>query len=110
MNESILQSIKKLLGISYDDTQFDQDIIIHINSVFASLSQIGIGPEDGFAITSDKEIWSDFIGSNKIQQMVVTYTYIRVRLVFDPPTSSIIQQSMKDEMANLEWRLGITVN
>lgn len=110
MNESILQSIKKLLGISYDDTQFDQDIIIHINSVFASLSQIGIGPEDGFAITSDKEIWSDFIGSNKIQQMVVTYTYIRVRLVFDPPTSSIIQQLMKDEMANLEWRLGITVN
>lgn len=94
--ESILTSIKKLLGPDEEETHFDPDIIMHINTSIMDLTQNGIGPEDGFLITSKDEKWSDFITTTpKKFQAVKTYIYIQVRLVFDPPTSSALTESLK---------------
>ena len=82
--ESILDSIKKLLGITTDYTIFDQDIIIHINTVFMTLRQIGVGPQEGFSIRSNEEVWTDFVEDQKIIEAVKSYVYMKVKLVFDP--------------------------
>lgn len=113
--DSILLSIKKLLGIAEDQVEyeqpFDTDIIIHINSILSSLVQLGIGPESGYSINSISEKWSDFLGQNNPkQQMVVTYVYLKVRLLFDPPASSVIAQAINEQIKELEWRLSITVD
>lgn len=108
MNESILTSIKKLLGITEDYSQFDADIIMHINSVFSTLMQIGIGPKSGFAITGEQETWNDFIGDNKKQQSVISYVYLKVRLLFDPPSSSVLVSAINEQIKEFEWRLSIT--
>lgn len=103
--DSILESIKKQLGISEEDTVFDPELIIHINSVLANLTQIGVGPEEGFAITDETSIWQDFIGDSKTLQNVKTYVYLKVRIVFDPPTSSIVMDALKAEIKELEFRM-----
>lgn len=108
MNDSILTSIKKLLGITEDYSQFDADIIMHINSVFSTLMQIGIGPKSGFAITGEQETWNDFIGDNKKQQSVISYVYLKVRLLFDPPSSSVLVSAINEQIKEFEWRLSIT--
>lgn len=108
MNESILTSIKKLLGITEDYSQFDADIIMHINSVFSTLMQIGIGPKSGFAITGEQETWNDFIGDNKKQQSVISYVYLKVRLLFDPPSNSVLVSAINEQIKEFEWRLSIT--
>lgn len=105
--DSILISIKKLLGLSSDYNAFDQDIIIHINTVFMALNQLGIGPEDGFSIEDDKAVWTDFIKDNKKLKSVVTYVYIKVKLVFDPPLSSTVMESFKQTANEIEWRLNV---
>ncbi len=106
--DSILQSIKKLLGIAADYNQFDTDIIIHINSVFAILKQLGVGPENGFAISGEYDIWSDFIPKENTQlQDVITYVYLKVKLIFDPPLSASVIESMKQTISELEWRLNV---
>lgn len=105
--ESILTSIKKLLGITEEYAHFDNDIIMHINSVFMTLNQLGIGPEDGFTITSDEALWTDFLGESKNIEAVKTYTYLRVRMLFDPPSSSAVMDSMKRQIDEFEWRLNI---
>lgn len=102
--ESILASIKKLLGPSANDTSFDQDIIMHINSVFMILNQIGIGVE-GFYIEDETAIWTDFISDLKKVQGVKTYVYLKVRLLFDPPSSSAVIESINRSISELEWRL-----
>lgn len=107
-SESILTSIKKLLGIVEDYTQFDTDIILHINSVFSSLMQLGVGPEDGFHISDKTQTWNDYIGDSKDVQMVISYVYLKVRLLFDPPTNSFLVQSMNDQIKEFEFRLSIT--
>lgn len=105
-SESILQSIKKLLGIEPDYTYFDQDLIIHINSVLSILSQIGFGPEEGFFITGETETWDDlFDESNPQMQFVKSYIYLKVRLMFDPPLNSTVINSINTQIAELEWRL-----
>lgn len=106
--ESILDSIKKLLGITEEYTHFDQDIIMHINSVFAALNQIGVGPPEGFSIEDDSAIWNDFI-SNKDPRLnnVKSYVYMKVRLLFDPPQNSAHMEAMKQMSAEYEWRLNI---
>lgn len=107
-SESILQSIKKLLGIEPDYTYFDQDLIIHINSVLSILSQIGVGPEEGFFITGDTETWDDlFDESNPQMQLVKSYIYLKVRLMFDPPLNSTVINSINAQIAELEWRLNV---
>lgn len=106
--ESILTSIKKLLNIDEGCTDFDTDIIIHINSVLMILTQLGIGPTDGFEIENDKAKWSDFLGSYPNVNAVRSYVYFKVRLMFDPPGSSAAIESMNKLANELEWRINAT--
>ena len=85
--ESILTSIKKLLGLGAEYTHFDPDIIMHINTVFFDLNRIGVGPEEGFMIEDDTTTWLDYIPDQAKFEAVKTYVYIKVKLVFDPPPS-----------------------
>ena len=107
MDESILTSIKKLLGIPEDYEHFDQDIIIHINSVFMILNQLGVGPTEEFTITDKTAVWSDFISDNKKFESVKTYVYMKVRLLFDPPLSSAVMDCINKVISELEWRLNV---
>jgi len=107
--ESILTSVKKLLGVQESYTNFDSDIIMHINTVFATLNQLGVGPELGFMIDDATDSWNDYITAYNIN-MVKSYMYLKVRLLFDPPTSSVLMESMKNTIAELEWRLNIEVD
>lgn len=104
MQESILTSIKKLLGITADYQHFDTDIIMHINSVFMILMQLGLGPEDGFSISDDSATWSDFIGDKKWLEAVKSYIYLRVRLLFDPPQNGTLMNAMEKQIDMFEWR------
>ena len=105
--ESILLSIKKLLGISEDYDHFDSDIIMHINSVFAILTQIGVGPQKGFSINDESEKWEDFLSEDKMLHSVKSYMYMKVKMMFDPPLSSAVIECMKEQIKELEWRLQI---
>lgn len=108
--DSILTSIKKLLGIDEEYTQFDDDIIMHINSVFLNLTQLGVGPTAGFFIEDDSAVWEDFINDDTQLQAVKTYIYLKVKLLFDPPLSSSVIESMNRQIAELEWRLNVAVD
>ena len=103
--DSILTSIKKLLGIEEDYTQFDSDIIIHINSVFSTLLQLGVGPADGFIIEDDSSVWQDFIEGRTDIELVKSYIYLKVRLLFDPPQSGYMIDAIKSQITECEWRL-----
>lgn len=105
--DSILTSIKKMLGISEDYTQFDADLIMHINSVFLNLTQLGIGPASGFTIEDETTEWTDFINNNAQLQAVKSYIYLKVKLLFDPPLSSAVIESTNRMIAELEWRLNV---
>ena len=109
--ESILTSIKKLLGIAEEYEHFDNDIIMHINSVFMILTQLGVGPSKGFMITDSSASWDDFLPEDsKKLQAVKTYMYMKVKLMFDPPTSSAVMESMNRTISELEWRLNVAVD
>ena len=108
MNDSILTSIKKLLGITEEYEHFDQDIIIHINSVFMILNQLGVGPSNGFSITDKTAVWSDFISDGANLESVKSYIYLKVRLLFDPPTTSAVMESMNRTISELEFRLNVS--
>ena len=108
MNDSILTSIKKLLGITEEYEHFDQDIIIHINSVFMILNQLGVGPSNGFSIIDKTAVWSDFISEGTNLESVKSYTYLKVRLLFDPPTTSAVMESMNRMISELEFRLNVS--
>lgn len=105
--DSILTSIKKMLGISEDYTQFDADLIMHINSVFLNLTQLGVGPASGFTIEDETTEWTDFINNNAQLQAVKSYIYLKVKLLFDPPLSSAVIESTNRMIAELEWRLNV---
>ena len=109
INESILYSIKKLLGITYDDTNFDTDIIININNVFTVLRQLGVGPVDGYRITDESDTWSDFIQNEALLDSVKTYVYLKVKMDFDPPLNSSLMESFERHMREIEWRLNVAV-
>lgn len=104
--ESILTSIKKLLGIEADYYDFDADLIMHINSVLMILTQIGVGPSEGFIIEDKTATWSDFISDTELVTLaaVKSYIHLKVRLLFDMPSSSVAEQINK-QIAELEWRL-----
>ena len=102
--ESILTSIKKLLGIMSDYTNFDDDIIIHINTAFAMLNQLGVGPKGGFMIVDENSAWEEYTTENNLN-MVKTYIYLKVRLLFDPPTSSALIESINRTLSEIEWRI-----
>lgn len=102
--DSILDSIKKLLGIQPEYKSFDADIIMHINSVFVILNQLGIGPDEGFFITDKSTKWSKYTSETNYN-IVKTYMYLKVRLMFDPPASATLVESINGMIRELEWRL-----
>ena len=102
--DSILVSIKKLLGIDASYTAFDVDVIVHINTAFAVLNQLGVGPANAFMIEGEAESWDDYITDNNFS-MVKTFVYLKVRLAFDPPTSTALIESMNNTLNELTWRL-----
>lgn len=105
--DSILTSVKKLLGIAEEYTAFDPDIIMSINSVFAILEQLGVGPSKGFFITDSSATWSDFIPEGEMMEAVKSYMACKVRMLFDPPTSSATMQALQNMCNELEWRLNV---
>lgn len=105
-NEKILTSIKKLLGIYEENTDFDTDILIHINSVITILNQLGVGPTEGFTVDENTE-WSDYINDNSKLNSVKSYIYLKVKMVFDPPMSSAIRDANVQMIDELEWRLNL---
>lgn len=109
MNNSILDSIKKLLGISADDNNFDMDILMHINASIAALAQMGIGPEGGLFITDNSSSWDDLLSGDTRLEFAKTYIYYKVRLGFDPPTASSAVDAINRQISELEWRMNVAV-
>lgn len=107
MAGSILTDTKKVLGIEEADTNFDVDVILHINSVFATLNQLGIGPDAGFMIEDKETTWDAYLGSDLNLNSVKTYMYLKVRLWFDPPQTSFHQEALDKQADELEWRLNV---
>lgn len=107
VSESILNSIKKVLGIDPSYDVFDVDILMHINSVFADLHQIGAAPNSPIKVMDETTVWDDFIQGKENVDMVQTYVALRVRLLFDPPTSAYGIESLQKQADKLEWRLNV---
>lgn len=107
--DSILESVKKMLGIHEEYTHFDSDLIMHINSVFMILTQLGVGPKEGFAISDSVDTWNEFIPEDQNIQAVKTYMHHKVKLLFDPPLSATVMECMNRVVSELEWRLNIEV-
>lgn len=111
--DSILTSIKKLLGMTADYEHFDSDIIMCINGVFLTLRQLGVGPSEGFSIEDDSAVWDDFIDSTSdpdkkpLVSAVRSYIHYKVKLAFDPPLNSSVMESIKQTITELEWRLNV---
>ncbi len=105
MSESILISTKKMLGIEADYTHFDPDIMMTINSVLMVLTQVGVGPANGFSVTGDYETWGDFVQNRVDLEAVKTYVYLRTRVIFDPHSNSFVMNAMQETIKELEWRL-----
>lgn len=108
VNDSILKSVRKMVGPSHDCDVFDVDLIAHINTVLFALNQMGVGKKEGFEITDDTATWSDFVGMDVKQfHAVKSYMFLKVRLLFDPPASSVIVSAMERLANEYEWRLNV---
>lgn len=107
MTESILDSVKKVLGFDPTYTAFDIDVIIHINSVFSDLCDLGIGPTTGFSITDNTAQWSDFLGTDLTLDRVKSYMFLRVKMIFDPPVSGFAIDAIKQQIQQFEWRISV---
>lgn len=110
MTDSILDSVKKAIGFDPTYTAFDVDLTMHINSVFSTLHQLGVGPENGFSIDDSTAVWGQFIGATPNINSVKSYVAIKVRLIFDPPATSFVIASMEKVVQEFEWRLNIAVD
>lgn len=108
--DSILTSVKKLLGIEEDYTHFDADIIMHINTVFMILNQLGVGPEEGFSITDKTSVWDDYIADLQNFEAVKSYMFLKVKMLFDPPTGSAVTESYNRTISELESRLSMAAD
>ena len=106
-NDSILTTIKKMLNIGEDDTSFDIDIIMNINSVFAILSQLGVGPSNGYRIKDNNDLWNSYISDDDNLDDVVSYIYLKVKLMFDPPLNGTVMNAHQQQISELEWRLNV---
>lgn len=104
---SILDTIKKMLGIESADTAFDTDIIVNINTAFMVLNQLGVGPSSIFSITDKDDTWESFFGTGEIVEAVKTYIYFKVKIAFDPPTISTVLEALKNQISEYEWRLNV---
>lgn len=107
MNESILDSIKKTIGLDIGSSDFDADLVMFINSAFFTLKQLGVGPPDGFMITGRDETWGQFVDDESLLNGVKPYIQQKVRLQFDPPTNSFLESSIRENIKEYEWRLNI---
>ena len=108
--ESILKTIRKMIGLPVDCSDFDTDLIIHINSAFSTLKDLGAGPSEGYKISGEDNTWSEFIGDNIDLEKVKNYVYLKTRLIFDPPQSSSVLDAYKQEIKELEWRINVAVD
>ena len=107
MDESILDSVKKIIGIDSSYTVFDPDLIIHINTVFMILNQLGIGTEEVFSISDNSTTWNEFIQGNSAIQSVKSYMALRVKMLFDKPQSGTLIDAYREDIKELEWRMYI---
>jgi len=109
--DSILTSTKKMLGIPEEETAFDLDVFIHINSVLSTLTQLGIGPDDDQLIVTSKDTtWDELIGVQKNINMVKSYIFMRVKLMFDPPTTGFATDALERQIKESEWRLVVAAS
>jgi hypothetical protein len=108
MDPSILLSTKKVLGIAPEYTAFDEDIYMHINTALSTLTQLGVGPPTGFTVDGPEDEWDDFVEPADHQYNAVkSYVYLRVRMLFDPPTTSYLIAAQQKQIEELEWRLNV---
>ena len=107
MEESILETISKLLGVQVSEDYFETDILIHINTALERLCQLGVGPDKPYKITGTTETWTDFMPNMSNFEAVKTYIYLYVRLIFDPPTSGFVTTAIQEEINKLEWNLNV---
>lgn len=108
MEQSILNSVKKMVGVDPSLTVFDDVLLMHINSVLGDLEQIGLGPVGGFMIEDDAPTWDDFLDGDPRWSAVKSYVYFRVRLMFDPPQTQYLVNSLNEQVTKMEWRLNVT--
>ena len=108
--ESILTSIKKLLGITEEYEHFDADLIMHINSVFMILRQLGVGPSEGFFFFFKDAVWNDFLSETSNLEAVKSYIHLKVKILFDPPLSTAVAEAYNRILNELEWRLNVEVD
>lgn len=108
--DSILTSVKKMLGIAEEYDHFDADLIMHINSVLTILGQLGVGPDEGFFIEDDGAEWTDFVPDMSNLQFIKTYVYQKVKLLFDPPQSASAIEALNRSISELEWRINAQVD
>lgn len=107
ISSSILETIKKLIGIDKDYGVFDIDLIVAINSSFMILNQLGVGPDKPFTINGSAETWSDFFGDEEIFALAKSYIYLRTRLLFDPPSSGVLHEAVERQISEFEWRMHV---
>ena len=105
MTESILNSIKKMLGVDASYDAFDTDIIIGVNTAFSILTQLGVGPATGFSITGTDEEWTDFLGIDSRFNFVKTYVYLKTKMIFDPPVNGAVKEAYNSNISELESRI-----
>lgn len=105
LEESILNTIKDMLGVSKDDFSFDTDIIVHINTALMTLQQYGIGQKEGFRITDASQTWGEFLPEEKKVDATKTYVWLKVKMVFDPPQNSFVMSAYEEQARELEYRI-----
>lgn len=110
METSVLKTIRSMLDMDPDEEVYNNDILIHINSAIMTLIQLGVGPKDGFVVSSAADTWNEFLGNSKLLEGAKQYIYIKTRLGFDPPTSSFVVEAMKASATELESRLNMQVD
>lgn len=107
MENSILTSTKKILGIDENYTAFDQDIITHINAALSTMNQLGLGPIEGFAIEDATQVWSELMLPLTILGMAKPYVFLKTRMLFDPPATSFHIEAMNKQIDQFEWRMNV---
>lgn len=106
VDDSILHTVKRACMIEADcETEFDSDLIMYTNNAFMTLHQLGVGPTEGFFVSSEKETWRDFLGSRKDLEGAKAYVCLKVKQAFDPPSTSFVLDSINNQLKELEWRL-----
>lgn len=110
METSILKTIRSMLDMDPDEEAYNNDILVHVNSAIMTLGQLGIGPKDGFTVSSAADTWDEFLGESKLLEGAKQYIYIKTRLGFDPPTSSFVVEAMRAAATELESRLNMQVD